>query len=186
MARGDSKAPFGTDDAGVSMETAGLQQALVVYRSDLVRFLSKRLRCAFTARDLVQEVYFRVRRIESGARVDNPRALLFQIAANLATDHCRVESRREELLEWARELLWYAEEEPSPERSALARSEIEQLQAALIQLPERTQEIFYLNRFEGMTQREISARLGISQKSVEKHMGRALDHLSLARNERQG
>jgi RNA polymerase sigma-70 factor (ECF subfamily) len=44
-------------------------------------------------------------------------------------------------------------------------------------LPERTREIFLLNREEGLKYREIALRLSISEKTVEAHMGKALKAL---------
>ena len=41
-------------------------------------------------------------------------------------------------------------------------------------LPERTREIFLLNRQEGLKYREIAERLSISVKTVEANMGKAL------------
>jgi len=44
-------------------------------------------------------------------------------------------------------------------------------------LPERTRQIFRLNRQEGLKYREIAERLSISLKTVEANMGRALKAL---------
>ena len=44
-------------------------------------------------------------------------------------------------------------------------------------LPERTREIFLLNRQEGLKYREIAERLSISVKTVEANMGKALSAL---------
>jgi RNA polymerase sigma factor (sigma-70 family) len=165
-------------DAQLSGETAaivdpGLLRAFLDNHRDLVRFLSRRLRCLFTARDLAQEVYLRLGRAGGDEVVENPRALLFRIAANLATDHVRVQGRRAELLQEANGLLWDQEDEISPERQILAKDELVRIGAALSCLPERTKRVFYLNRFEGVTQSEIALQLGISRTSVEKHMRRA-------------
>ncbi len=65
-------------------------ETFIATRTELVRFLARRVRCFFTAGDLAQEVYLRTLRVESGT-VEKPRALLFEIAANLATDHGRLE-----------------------------------------------------------------------------------------------
>jgi RNA polymerase sigma factor (sigma-70 family) len=151
----------------------GLLRAFLDNHRDLVRFLSRRLRCLFTARDLTQEVYLRLGRAGGDEAIENPRAMVFRIAANLATDHVRVQGRRAELLQEANGLLWDQEDEISPERQVLAKEELLRIAAALSGLPERTRRIFYLNRFEGVTQSEIALRLGISRTSVEKHMRRA-------------
>jgi len=158
-----------------------LLRAFLENHPDLVRFLSRRLRCLFTARDLAQEVYLRLVRAGGEEAVENPRALLFRIAANLATDHVRVQGRRAELLQEANALLWDQEDEISPERQILARDELVRIGAALALLPERTRRVFYLNRFEGVTQSEIACRLGISRTSVEKHMRRAWARVADAR-----
>jgi RNA polymerase sigma-70 factor (ECF subfamily) len=159
----------------------GLLRAFLENHPDLVRFLSRRLRCLFTARDLAQEVYLRLARAGGEDTVENPRALLFRIAANLATDHVRVQGRRAELLQEANAMLWDQEDEISPERQILARDELARIGAALASLPERTRHVFYLNRFEGVAQSEIACRLGISRTSVEKHMRRAWARVADAR-----
>ena len=151
----------------------GLLRAFLENHRDLVRFLTHRLRCLFTARDLTQEVYLRFARAGGDEAIDNPRALLFRIAANLATDHVRVEGRRAELLREAHDMLWEQADEISPERQILAKNELAAIEAALKLLPERTRRIFYLNRFEGVPQSDIAFRLGISRTSVEKHVRRA-------------
>ena len=44
-------------------------------------------------------------------------------------------------------------------------------------LPPRCKEIFYLNRFENQTYKQIAENLNISQKTVEAHMSTALNKL---------
>ena len=46
--------------------------------------------------------------------------------------------------------------------------------AALAALPEACRHAFLLNRFDGLSQREIALRMGISEKTVERHVLRAL------------
>ena len=158
---------------------AGLAQAFVANHTALVRYVARRVKCLFTARDLVQEVYLRTLRVDAGT-VGNARAMLFEIAANLATDHARAEGRRARLLEESQELLWGPAQEQSAEQQTCTADELERIGAALDRLPPRSQVIFHLNRFEGLTQKEIARQLGISRTSVEKHMRRALRRLSEA------
>lgn len=162
-------------------DSAALFEAWVHHRPDLVRFLARRLGCEATAKDLAQEIWLRLSRVNRGAPNKNPRALLFHIAANLAMDHHRVERRRVELVAEVQDLLWPQCNEISPERNAMAEQTLIQLNAEVERLPERSREIFRMNRFDGLTQREIADRLGISVTAVEKHLQKAFARLAAAR-----
>ena len=62
--------------------------------------------------------------------------------------------------------------------AALDTRQLEQLiYRSIEELPDQMQTIFRLSRFEGLKYAEISDRLGISVKTVETHMGRALAKL---------
>jgi RNA polymerase sigma-70 factor, Bacteroides expansion family 1 len=54
-----------------------------------------------------------------------------------------------------------------------------QLSEALSQLPEKCRTVFQLSRFEDLKYQEIADKLGISLKTVEAHMGKALKVLRL-------
>jgi RNA polymerase sigma-70 factor (ECF subfamily) len=151
------------------------------HQGDLIRFLARRLRCAFTARDLAQDIYIKLHELDGTVETQASKAYLFRIAANLATDHIRTEQRRAELLAEAREILWAPSETRTPEREFMARQELARLKRAAATIPPLSREIFRLNRFEGKTQREIADSLGVSLTTVEKHIRKVLEHLAKAR-----
>ncbi len=161
------------------------QSALLIayerHRSDLLGFLTRRLHCRYTAADLLQELYLRLMQADTPSSVINGRAYLYRMAANLATDHMKVESRRRELLEEH-----HAGEDETdsrgPERDCLAHEQLQRLDRALQQLPERSRRIFFANRFEGKTQKEIARQFGVSTTTVENHIRRVFEHLARARD----
>jgi RNA polymerase sigma-70 factor (ECF subfamily) len=63
---------------------------------------------------------------------------------------------------------------------ALAGKELgKQIHAAINQLPEQCRMVFQLSRFSELKYAEIADHLGISVKTVENHMGKALKLLRL-------
>lgn len=150
--------------------TAYLQQ-----RKALHRFLVRRTGCSEAASDLVQDVWVRLIQAAQEAAVDNPRAYLFRIAANLVLDLRRAETRRP-AAEEGDLLLALPDEAPGPEAAVAARRQLYSLQAALRDLPDRRRRIFLLSRLDGVPHRVIAAELGISVRSVEKDLRKALDH----------
>ena len=51
---------------------------------------------------------------------------------------------------------------------------IQQLHAAIAEMPEKCQEVFRLSRFEGLSHKEIAGQLSISTKTIENHITRAM------------
>ncbi|MCD6013649.1 MAG: polymerase sigma-70 factor [Flavipsychrobacter sp.] len=53
------------------------------------------------------------------------------------------------------------------------------IENAIRELPEQCRAIFQMSRFEGLRYREIAGKLGISEKTVENQMGKALKTLRM-------
>lgn len=143
------------------------------YADDLLGFLRRKVG-DFDAPDLVQDVFLRMLSYPS-ASIREPRAFLFRAAANLVVDHLRKESHRdhEDIADVSEEL---AASAPTPEDTAIGAERMERFRAALAELPPVSRHAFVLNRFDGMTHSEIAELLGISPKTVQRHIERALDH----------
>lgn len=135
--------------------------------------VSRRVGCRATASDLIQELFLRFwRRPE--VTVEALDTYLLRCAGNLAIDHLRSEGSRERVAEAALPVD-EATMAQAPELAVEADHDLQRIEAALRALPERTRQIFLLNRIHGCKYGEIAKAMQLSQSAVEKHMMRALE-----------
>lgn len=123
--------------------------------------------------DLVQEAYARLWLVDF-SRIGNGRSYLYTVIRNLVVE----QARRARIVPMERmgeiESLRIPSEEPGPERSVNARQELERLTRIVDALPEQCRRAFQLQKFGGLSQREIAQEMNISEKTVEKHLALAL------------
>ncbi|WP_312316828.1 sigma-70 family RNA polymerase sigma factor [Stenotrophomonas sp.] len=166
----------------MSSNASTLTELLIRERPALLRLVQRILGSDGSAEDVIQTVWFKARGVDSALSIDNPRAYLYRLASNLATDHGRERTRRARLL--AEQHLWGPDEALSAEEQAMAQDELQRVLAAAEHLPEPTRTIFRLNRLQGLTQAEIARRQGVSVTTVENHVRAALQRLAWARQGR--
>jgi RNA polymerase sigma-70 factor (ECF subfamily) len=139
------------------------------YSGWLARALTARFRAtAIEVDDIVQETYLRVARYDAEQASRNPKALLMRIAVNLARDHMRRNVVRGGL---AGQHEFGPGDEPSAPPDQHQKALLKQI---VLELPPIYRDVFVLNRFTGLTYEEIASHVGISVKTVEWRMGRAL------------
>lgn len=139
-----------------------------LHTRELRRFL--RRRCgAREDEDLLQDSFVKLLQSQPPAQ---PRAWLYRACANLAADAYKRQQIRE------RHAPKLEKEESSarldPARGAEARQRLRRVINTLQRQPAVVRQAFLLNRIDGLSQREIAARLGISEKTVERHVLRGL------------
>ena len=138
----------------------------------LVRVAEAMLRERATAEEIAQEVMLELwRRRESLDVTDSVRGYLLQATRNRtlnALRHRAIERKSEaQIIEGTAHL--------PPTDSGAREGEIEiALQSAIAELPDRCRQVFELSRVDGLKYSEIATRLGISVKTVEVQMGKAL------------
>ncbi|MDR6712695.1 RNA polymerase sigma-70 factor (ECF subfamily) [Pseudomonas hunanensis] len=148
-------------------------QVFLAQRGRMEALVSRRVGCRATAADLVQELFLRFwRRPE--VKVEALDTYLLRCAGNLAIDHLRSQGSRERVVEG---LAPGADEAAGQalEQALEVDHDLQRIEAALRALPERTRQIFLLNRIHGCTYGEIAKAMQLSQSAVEKHMMRALE-----------
>lgn len=168
------------------MSDSALLQAYREHEYELLRFLGKRLGSPSLASDIAHDLYVKLAGAKESRPVRDSRAYLFTMAANLVIDHLRVESRRREILAEADGVVWRRTEELTPESHALARAELDFLAGEVAELPARCRRVFYLNRYEGLSQAEIADELGLGLTTVYKDLKTAMAALIAARRRFSG
>ena len=151
------------------------------YYAPLTSFFRKRTRNAQEVQDLVQQVFLRLAQHGTLDAVRNAEGYLFQTASNTLKDHFRNTSVRDRFMAEKRAQIQDEDSSGfSSERVLLAREGTELLTQALRELPERTRDILMLRCFEGLKYGEIARLQGLSVRSIEKHLQRAIAHLTKA------
>lgn len=115
-----------------------------------------------------------------GPPIGNVEAFVVRIALNLARDDYRRRARQAQSL-GEDQLDAVADSRPLADEVLDSRQRLQLVHSRLQRLPERTREIVRLHRVDGLSYREISAQLGISESAVEKHMAKATLALMKAR-----
>lgn len=178
--------PTGHRMRAASNETLGsnavfLERLFSKYGRPLRQFFRRRLSSEEEASDAAQEVFLRLARPGAQEAAEGrERAYLFTTARNLLVDrHRRREARgMEEALP-----LIEADAVAAPddtEQLVIVRETVATLREGLSSLKSRDREVFVLHRFGNLGYRQIAVQLGISERTVERRMSRALSHLQLS------
>jgi RNA polymerase sigma-70 factor, ECF subfamily len=141
-------------------------------RAALRRYVQRFVRSRDTAEEIVQEAFLRTYEHAQGDKA--PKAFLFSVARNLATDHHRHErvARTDTVGDF--DTSDVGRQCASLEIGLLADERSRLLKDAIEHLPPQCRTVFILKVFHACSYKEISERLGISARTVENHVARGL------------
>lgn len=146
----------------------------------LLNWLRKKLGCPHNAADLAQDAFIRLLGGHEAHYLREPRALLTTIARGLMIDHWR----RQELERAYLDALAHLPEPvtPSPEVQLLVMELLAQIDALLDGLRPRIRTAFLMAQLDGLTGKQISVQLGVSERMVKKYLAEAMMHCLLLRH----
>ena len=124
--------------------------------------------------DVVQESYLRIWQARARHPIQSARAFLFRIARNLALDIVRHDRRSPIKVVTDLSHLFVIDDRPDAAAAASRQQEIALLVDAIDALPARCREIFILRKLRGVSQKDIAARLGLSEQTVQVQAARGL------------
>jgi RNA polymerase sigma-70 factor, ECF subfamily len=142
------------------------------YYSGLVVFVKKYIPDNDVAEDIVQEFFVKlwVNR-EKLNEIVSIKAYFFSAVKNRCIDYLRHEVTKGKV---EKQLLVKFQAETGIENLFIESELREQINNAINKLPTVCREVFLMNRFEGLKPAEIAERKGISVRTVETHIGKAL------------
>jgi RNA polymerase sigma factor (sigma-70 family) len=142
----------------------------------LMQVCRRRGRSQEEAEDLIQEAFLRLHEYCLTSEVRNEDAFLTRTVCNLAIN----EYRREQIVSYAsqsveelEQTIGLSDSSPGPERIFAAQQRLDEITKILGAVSERTCQIFLAQR-AGYSYEEIAADLGITVRTVQKHIARAM------------
>jgi RNA polymerase sigma factor (sigma-70 family) len=147
---------------------------IVAHEAALMRYLSRCWSDRTEIHDMRQECYIRVYEAAAKLRPVSAKSFLFQTARHLMVDHLR--HRRVVSIESVEDLdaLNVSVDELSPERRLSGLQDLRHLSYAFDHLPAKCREVVWMRKVQGLSQRDVGAKLHIAETTVEKHMARGI------------
>lgn len=142
------------------------------YYKPLVNYAKTILRDTDDAEDIVQQVFIAVWEKRATTEIHTSlRALLYKSVHNACLNRLKQQQVRSG---YAKEVIQLHREQGVTEDRVQQKELQQKIEDALDQLPEQCAKIFKMSRFEQLKYQEIADKLGLSVKTVENQMGKAL------------
>lgn len=146
------------------------------YYRDLIMFASKFTHDIGTAEEIVQDIFVKLWEEHESVKVNSSfKSYLLKTVQNKCIDWYRhrkiIEKHNASIMMTSSQLTYDTD-------SYLLHSELqEQIDDALGKLPEEISEVFRMNRYQGLKYHEIADLLGVSVRTIEVRIGKALHML---------
>jgi len=145
------------------------------FDAGLRAFIVNRVGAPEAAEDVLQDVYLKIHtQINTLRDEERVRAWVYQVARNTVYDHYRASAQR--AAPWAPTAVWDDDSVEAEADLALQRSVASMLDC----LSPEHREALVLTEYDGLTQSELAARLGISVSGAKSRVQRARSRLKAA------
>jgi len=163
---------------GQQIDDASLKQwffrEIFPHERALTGYLRANWRNASDIADIRQEIYANLYEAAHERLPDHPKAFLFACARNHLINRSRhaQQVRYQSLPET--DGAGILVDTLTPDRHVLARDELQRVQAGLDRLPPKCRQVVMLRKIEGLSTREVAARLNVGIDTVEQQTGHGM------------
>lgn len=150
------------------------EQAWETFHAPLYQFIRRRVADEATAEDLLQDVFLKIH--QHGSSLKDARRLeswIYQITRNLIIDHYRSQRQPMTSLD-AGEVLDLPEDLPDDD---IVNELLPCVRAMVLMLPDQDRQALVLTEYQGLTQKELGERLGLSFSGAKSRVQRAREKL---------
>ncbi|HSI76847.1 MAG TPA: RNA polymerase sigma-70 factor [Lunatimonas sp.] len=170
-----------TISAEFSLDEPTFEQVFKEHYGALHAYANVILKDSTGAEEVVQTVFLKLWEKRSGLRITTSlKAYLYKAVYHYSLNHIKHQKVRQRHWEQTH---YTMNQQLSADNSQIMEGQeqelVKRIQQTLGALPEKCRMVFHLSRFEELKYNEIAERLGISVKTVEAHMSKALKTLRL-------
>jgi RNA polymerase sigma-70 factor, ECF subfamily len=145
------------------------------YFKSLYAYAFTMLQDEIMAEEIVQQVFYKIwEKKEQFTVHTSVKAFLYKAVYNGCLNYLEHQKHKAQHQDY----VVYINRNRVSDENAAMRVELNELQSrlqtALSELPEQCRTIFYMSRFDELKYREIAERMGLSVKTIEAQMGKAL------------
>jgi RNA polymerase sigma factor (sigma-70 family) len=157
------------------MDAATVERLFVAHNAALLRFIAAKVGSEQEAKEIAQEAYVHLLRLDHPEAVSYLRAFLFKTAANLAVDRLRQRGRRTHVHSMSGIELGVFE--LTPERQICGEEALALMRAAVAELPPKCRLAFVLRHSSGLSIDEIAERMEMGACMVRRYLARGLEYV---------
>lgn len=146
---------------------ATVEQAWMTFHTPLLQFVRRKVEDEASAEDILQDVFLKAHiHIDTLSDTSKLQGWLFQLARNAVIDYYR---QTRITVDISDELPALSEEEENDAATRLSPA----VKAMIAALPDMYREALLLTEYEGMTQKELAEKVGISLSGAKSRVQRA-------------
>ena len=151
----------------MTMSHATVEQAWMTFHTPLLQFVRRRVADKASAEDILQDVFLKAHtHIDTLSDTAKLQSWLYQLTRNAVIDHYR---RTRVTITISEDVPAFAQEDENDAVAQLTPA----VKAMVAELPDIYHEALRLTEYEGLTQKELAERLGISVSGAKSRVQRA-------------